>query len=217
MLEINEIYRTILGESRHTGRLCTIVRLSGCHRRCAYCDSAYAFGPGRDMSVEAVLAEVEALGARMVLVTGGEPLLQDDVRPLMRQLADRGRDVVLETAGTTGTIPLDDVPRGVCRVVDIKAPGSGISDDQIDWKGIGGLEAGDELKIVCRDRADYLWARDLVRSRKNLPPETGITLSVSHGELDPSDLADWIVADALDVRFQMQLHKAIWPDREREI
>jgi len=150
-------------------------------------------------------------------VTGGEPLLQDDGSELMQALLDDGRDVVLETSGTVGARPLSDVPAGVRRVVDVKTPGSGIPAAEIDWDGLASLGADDELKFVCCDRRDYEWARDLIRDGGRLPAATLCTLSPVHGRLDPRTLADWIVEDALNVRFQIQLHKAVWPDRDRGV
>ena len=217
MLVVSEIYRTILGESRDSGRLCAVVRLTGCHRRCIWCDSAHAFAGGRDATVSDVLADVRGLGARLVLVTGGEPLLQDDCPPLLTALLDDGREVVLETSGTLGARPLGEVPAGVRRVVDVKTPGSGVPQADIDWSGIAGLDAGDELKFVCSDRADYEWVRALVRDHERLPSAPLRTLSPVHGVLAPADLAGWIVEDALDVRCQVQLHKVLWPDRDRGV
>jgi 7-carboxy-7-deazaguanine synthase len=217
MLLVNEVYRAILGESLDAGRPCVIVRLTGCHRRCVYCDTAHAFHDGRRLDVAAVLAEVVAHGLRTVLVTGGEPLLQADATALLAELRDRGQHVVLETSGTRGTRPLAEVPAGVRRVVDVKTPGSGIDSREIDWEGIAGLGPGDELKFVCCDRRDYEWARDLVRAGRRLPAATPCTFSPVHGRLPAHRLAEWILEDGLEVRFQIQLHRSLWPDRERGI
>ncbi len=217
MLTVSEIYRTVLGESRHSGRLCAIVRLTGCHRRCLYCDSAHAFQGGSETTVADVVAEVARLEASLVLVTGGEPLLQRACPELLAALLDDGREVLLETSGTLGARPLADVPAGVKRIVDVKTPGSGIAAAEVDWDGIGVLGGDDELKFVCTDRADYEWSRELVRTSGRLPKGVPVTFSPAHDGLAPADLADWIVADALDVRFQVQLHKAVWPDRDRGV
>ena len=161
MLLINEIYSAICGESRFIGRPCVLIRLTGCHLRCSWCDTAHAFEGGDRMSVEEILGRVESLGLPTVLVTGGEPLLQPKVTDLMEALIADGRTVLLETSGTRapgGVVPLADVPSSVYRVVDIKAPGSGIDADLIDWEGVAGLGDRDEIKIVCTDRADYEWA-----------------------------------------------------------
>jgi 7-carboxy-7-deazaguanine synthase len=214
---VSEIYRTVLGESQDSGRLCSIVRLTGCHRRCTYCDSAHSFHGGESLDVAEVVERVRLLEASLVLVTGGEPLLQVDGSELMQALLDDGRDVVLETSGTVGARPLSGVPAGVRRVVDVKTPGSGIPEAEIDWDGLASLGAGDELKFVCCDRRDYEWARDLIRDGGRLPAATLCSLSPVHGQLDSRTLADWIVADALNVRFQIQLHKIVWPDRDRGV
>jgi 7-carboxy-7-deazaguanine synthase len=206
-----------MGESRHTGRSCTIVRLAGCQHKCVFCDSFYSHNQGTVRSVDEILAEVRAAGFKLVLVTGGEPLQQPDVVGLMDALLAAGHDVVLETSGTQCHVRLDEVPDQVSRVVDIKAPGSGIDRTQIDWDGIAALGDHDELKVVCRDRDDYLWARDLIRSGERLPAATGVTFSASHRELAPESLAEWILEDKLNVRMQVQLHKVLWPDRERGV
>ena len=215
MLQVSEIYCAILGESVESGRLCVIVRLTGCHRRCAYCDSAHAFHGGISRRVGDVVAEATGHGCRTVLVTGGEPLLQRETPALLSALLAAGRRVVLETSGTVGTPGLDTVPAGVTRVVDVKTPGSGLDPSVIDWAGIAGLGPGDELKFVVCDRADYAWARDLVRAGTRLPPQACVTFSAAAPGLAPRELAEWILADGLDVRFQLQLHKVLWPDRER--
>ena len=172
------------------------------------------------MTVEAVLDEVRGHGFRTVLVTGGEPLLQEEVVDLMKALRDDGRTVLLETSGALGhdkLVPLARVPSGVHRIVDLKAPGSGIGAELIDWEGIAGLGAGDEVKVVCAGRGDYEWGRALVREGKRLPPEAEVTFSPVQPDLSPRDLAEWILADGLDVCFQIQLHRAVWPDADRGV
>ncbi len=216
-LLVNEIHAALLGESRHTGTLCAVVRLSGCHRRCSYCDSAYAFNGGREMELDAILAEVDGLDCPRVLVTGGEPLLQDGAPELMAALLATGREVLLETSGTLGARALAEVPPGVRRIVDVKTPGSGVAEDQVDWTGFAVLGADDELKFVCCDRADYEWARDLIRDGARLPADVPVSVSPAEGRLDPGELADWVLADRLDVRFQIQLHKVLWPGRDRGV
>lgn len=220
MLLVNEIYPALCGESRFSGTPCTLVRLTGCHLRCTWCDSAHAFAGGTPLSVAQVLARVADQGLRLVLVTGGEPLLQPQVVPLLQGLLAAGRDVLLETSGARGhdkLVALGEVPAGVSRIVDLKAPGSGIGADLIDWAGIAGLGVGDELKIVCLHRADYEWARDLVRDDGRLPRGVRVVFSPVHGALEPRLLAEWILADRLEVVLQLQLHKMIWPDRERGV
>ena len=215
-LNLSELYTTILGESRESGAFCAIVRLTGCHRRCVYCDSAHAFEGGVRRDVASIVAEVRATGAGTVLVTGGEPLLQGSCPALLGALLTDGRRVVLETSGTRGALGLDAVPDGVIRVVDVKTPGSGIPAAEIDRAGWRHLDARDELKFVCCDRADYEWSRDLVRSGE-LPAAPLRTFSAAEDRLAPSVLAAWIMEDALDVRLQVQLHKILWPGRDRGI
>ncbi|MHB8079980.1 MAG: radical SAM protein [Candidatus Krumholzibacteriia bacterium] len=215
MLLVSEVYRAILGESSESGRLCAIVRLTGCHRRCAYCDSAHAFQGGERRELPSLLAEVSGHGCRTVLVTGGEPLLQTETPALLAALVAAGHRVVLETSGTRGTVGLAAVPPGVRRVVDVKTPGSGLDPAVIDWEGLRGLGPDDEAKFVICDRADYLWARELVREGTRLPAATGVLFSPAAPGIAPHELAEWILDDRLDVRFQLQLHKVLWPGRER--
>ena len=220
MLLISEIYRSICGESQFSGRPCTLVRLTGCHVRCGWCDSAHAFNGGEPLSVDAVLARVRELGPRTVLVTGGEPLLQPAVVDLLQSLLADGREVLLETSGTVGPrtlVPLAAVPVGVHRIVDLKAPGSGLGPGVIDWDGIACLGAGDELKAVLADRRDYEWARDLVCEAGRLPAGVPVSFSPVQDGLSAADLAQWILEDGLEVRFQLQLHKIVWPGVERGV
>ena len=220
MLLISEIYRSICGESQFSGRPCTLVRLTGCHVRCGWCDSAHAFNGGEPLAVDSVLARVRELGPRTVLVTGGEPLLQPAVVDLLQALLADGREVLLETSGTVGPrtlVPLAAVPVGVHRIVDLKAPGSGLDPGVIDWAGIAQLGAGDELKAVLADRRDYEWARDLVREAGRLPAGVPVSFSPVQDGLSAADLAQWILEDGLEVRFQLQLHKIVWPGVERGV
>ncbi len=220
MLLINEIYPAICGESRFIGRTCTLVRLTGCHIRCVWCDSEHSFSGGRSLGIPDILAEVRDHGYATVLVTGGEPLLQAGIVDLLAALLADGHTVLLETSGTLGhekLVPLGQVPTGVHRIVDLKAPGSGIPAELIDWEGISGLVSGDEIKIVCSDRKDYEWGRDLFRAGDRIPPETEVTFSPVQDELRPSELAEWILADGLDVCFQIQLHRAVWPEVDRGV
>ena len=220
MLLVNEIYPAICGESRFIGRPCTLVRLTGCHLRCLWCDSEHSFQGGSSLSVDEILDAVDGHGFGAVLVTGGEPLLQSEVADLMTALLTAGRTVLLETSGTLGPVnalPLDRVPVGVHRIVDIKAPGSGIDPELIDWAGIAGLGALDELKIVCGDRADYEWARDLVQESGRLPAGVRVALSPVQDTLAARQLAEWILEDGLDIYFQLQLHRILWPEIERGV
>ena len=209
MLTINEIFHSIQGESTYAGRPCVFVRLTACDLRCSWCDTPYAFHEGRKMSVDEVVADVESRGCPTVEVTGGEPLLQTDVYPLMQRLLDSGKTVLIETGGHRS---IANVPAGVIRIMDVKCPGSGESEKN-DWGNLTLLTKSDEAKFVIADRTDYEYARDIVR-RENLPARVNAVLfSPVHGKLDPKLLAEWVIADRLDVRVQLQMHKYIWsPD-----
>lgn len=220
MLLINEIYPAVCGESRYNGYPCTLVRLTGCHIRCVWCDSEHSFTGGEPLAVQAVVDRIDEAGFETVLITGGEPLLQPDVVPLMTALVEGGRRVLLETSGALGhdkLLKLSEVPAGVHRIVDVKAPASGIPSDLIDWEGIAGLGPEDEIKIVLAHRDDYEWARDLVRQDKRLPAGVTVSFSPVQESLEARDLAEWILADKLDVRFQIQLHRVVWPDVTRGV
>jgi len=206
MLTVNEIFHSIQGESTHTGRPCVFVRLTACDLRCSWCDTPYAFYEGRKMSVDQVVADVGAFQCPVVEITGGEPLLQADVYPLMRQLLDRGHTVLLETGGHRS---IADVPRGVVRIVDVKCPASGEADKN-HWSNLDLLAPSDEVKFVVQDRADYEFARDVIQRYGLVGRCEAVLLSPVHGVLPPKDLAAWILQDGLPVRLQLQAHKYIW-------
>ena len=213
MLVVNEIFYSIQGESTHAGEPCVFVRLTACDLRCSWCDTAYAFHEGKKMSVDAVLEVVDRFQCPLVEVTGGEPLLQDDVYPLMDRLLQSGRTVMLETGGHR---PIDRVPRGVVKIVDVKCPASGES-GRNDWSNIDKLTPHDQVKFVVQDRADYEFARDVI-ARNDLASRAGaILMSPVHGVLDPKTLSEWILADHLPVRLQLQLHKFIWHPNARGV
>ena len=208
MLTVNEIFHSIQGESTRAGDPCVFVRLTACDLRCTWCDTPYAFHEGRKMSVEDVVKAVDEYGCPLVEITGGEPLLQDEVYPLMQRLLDGGHTVMLETGGHR---PIDRVPAAVIKVVDVKCPGSGESDKN-HWANLDALAPHDEVKFVIADRADYDFARGVV-STKLTGPHGAILFSPVHGMLDPKTLSEWVLADRLPVRVQLQIHKIIWtPD-----
>jgi 7-carboxy-7-deazaguanine synthase len=212
VLKVNEIFHSIQGESTRAGRPCVFVRLTGCHLRCTWCDTEYAFHEGRPMSVEAVIEQVDGYGCRLVEVTGGEPLLQAEAIPLMQGLLDRGYEVLLETGGA---LPIDEVPPGVGRIVDVKCPGSGES-ERNRWENLARLGDGDEVKFVIRDRADFDWAAERVREL-GLGRRCPVLFSAVHDDLEPGRLADWVLAERLPVRVQLQLHKLLWPGVPRGV
>ena len=209
MLTINEIFHSIQGESTHAGRPCVFVRLTACDLRCSWCDTAYAFHDGEKMSVDDVVARVRGYGCDVVEITGGEPLLQPDVYPLMERLLDEGQTVMLETGGHRS---IARVPASVIRIVDVKCPGSGES-DSVDWSNLDVLTPTDEVKFVIKDRIDYEFARDVVARYDLTTRCAAVLLSPVHGVLAPRDLAEWMLADRLPARLQLQVHKFIWsPD-----
>ncbi len=206
---VKEIYLSLQGESTHQGLLCTFVRLTGCHLRCTYCDSAFAFRGGERLENEAVVTRVLALGAKMVEVTGGEPLLQPGVYPLMEALLGRGLTVLLETSGA---IDVSEVPAAVHKIVDLKTPSSGEA-DRHDPRVFDSMNEHDELKVVIGSRADYEWAVERLREHQLDRRPFSLLFSTVFGALEPRQLAEWIIADRLPVRFQLQQHKYLWaPD-----
>lgn len=204
-LKISEIFYSLQGESARVGLPTVFIRLSGCPLRCVWCDTEYAFSGGRNMALSEILDETATHTTRRVCVTGGEPLAQRNCLPLLQQLCDAGYEVSLETSGA---LDIADVDARVARIVDLKAPGSGEFDKNC-WANLALLNARDELKFVLKDRADYEWARDTIRER-HLDRLCPILMSPVQGELQPQALADWILADHLPVRFQLQLHKLLW-------
>lgn len=213
MLTINEIFYSIQGESTYAGRPCVFVRLTACDLRCAWCDTPYAFYEGTKRSIDDVIAEVEGYGCRLIEITGGEPLLQADVYPLMESLVKRGHTVMLETGGHR---PIERVPTSVIKIVDIKCPASGES-DRNHWANLSVLRMHDEVKFVVQDRGDYEFARDTIARHDLASRVAAVLLSPVHGVLDPRILSEWVLADRLPVRVQLQLHKLIWPAAMRGV
>jgi 7-carboxy-7-deazaguanine synthase len=213
LLTINEIFYSVQGESTYAGRRCVFVRLTACDLRCTWCDTPYAFHEGRKRALDEVLDEVDRFSCDLVEVTGGEPLLQADVYPLMDALISRGKKVLLETGGHRST---ERVPEQVVTVLDIKCPGSGEA-DRVDWQNLDRLRPHDEVKFVVKDRADYEYARGVIASRNLADRAAAVHLSPVHGVLDPKTLSEWVLADGLPVRVQLQLHKYIWDPNQRGV
>jgi 7-carboxy-7-deazaguanine synthase len=213
VLTINEIFHSIQGESTHAGRPCVFVRLTACDLRCSWCDTPYAFYEGRKMSVEDVLGRVRDYGCDLVEITGGEPLLQQEVYPLMDRLMAEGRTVMLETGGH---LSVDRVPEAVIRIIDVKCPGSGEAAKN-HWPNLDRLRSTDEVKFVIKDRADYEYARDVVATHKLSGRCAAILFSPVHGVQDAKELAEWVLADRLPVRVQLQTHKYIWDAHTRGV
>ena len=205
-LKVTEVFRSLQGEAAETGWPAVFIRLTGCPLRCGYCDTAYAFSGGDWRGIDELVEEARALGTRHVCVTGGEPLAQSRCVDLLHALCEAGFDVSLETSGAIDIAGVD--PR-VRRVVDIKTPGSGEVERNLE-SNVAVLSGRDNLKFVICDRADYEWARAWLESHPGLPCQ--VYFSPSHDVVAPRELADWILADGLEVRLQLQLHKLLWGD-----
>lgn len=204
-LRVSEIFFSLQGEATRVGLPTVFVRLTGCPLRCTWCDTTYAFTGGQSLTLDEVLERVVAFPTRQVCVTGGEPLAQKSCLDLLTALCDRGYDVSLETSGALDISPVD---ARVSRIVDLKAPGSGeVARNR--WENLECLGPRDELKIIIASREDYDWARARIADH-GLPGRCPILLSPAQGQLEPRELAEWIIADGLPVRFQMQLHKLLW-------
>lgn len=226
-LRINEIFHSIQGESTHAGLPCVFIRLAGCHLRCAYCDTEYAFHEGSAMEVDAIVERAASYRCDLVEVTGGEPLLQKRAFDLMRRLCDLGKVVLVETSGACDIDGGGACDPRIIRIMDLKTPGSGEC-ERNDWGNIARLRATDEVKFVICDRADYEWARHVIhehgligRVRQVLMSAVfeqpkGLEIAGASG-LPPRDLAAWILEDGLNVRMQMQLHKFIWEPQTRGV
>jgi 7-carboxy-7-deazaguanine synthase len=213
MLTVNEIFYSVQGESSYAGQPCVFVRLTACDLRCSWCDTEYAFYEGRKRALDDVFEAVESYGCPLVEVTGGEPLLQEDVYPLMQGLLERGKTVLLETGGHRDT---SRVPGEVVTILDVKCPGSGES-ERNDWRNLDRLRAHDEMKFVIKDRADYEWARDVLARHDVTGRAAAIHFSPVHGVLDPKTLSEWVLTDRLPVRVQLQIHKYIWSPTTRGV
>jgi 7-carboxy-7-deazaguanine synthase len=211
-MRVTEIFFSLQGEGTRAGLPCVFVRFTGCDLRCVYCDTAYAFQGGREMSQEAILAEVARFPCKLVLLTGGEPLLQRDLPVLARQLLARGYEVTLETHGQR---PLDAVPDGVVRIVDVKTPDSG--EVTTDFGYLDRLAARDEVKFVVSSEADFDWSREVVR-RHALEGRVHLLFSPVWGKVEPRDLAAWILSSGLrGARLSLQIHKVIWGAETRGV
>jgi len=205
MIKINEIYSSIQGESSHTGLPCTFIRLTGCNLRCVWCDTAYAFHEGKNRSINEIIQEVEKLGIKLVEITGGEPLMQEGVYPLMDVLLKNGYRVMLETGGS---LSLEKVPKEVIKIMDLKCPGSG-EHEKNNLENLILLAPHDEVKFVILNRADYEWSRDLIKKHK-INETAHILFSPVYDKLELKEMVKWILEDRLPVRLQTQLHKIIW-------
>ena len=211
-MRITEIFHSIQGESSFAGQPCVFVRLTGCPLRCTWCDSEYTFSGGIEMTIEDILARVEAYGCRLVEVTGGEPLHQPEAFALIETLCAKGYQVLVETSGAIDVSPVD--PRAHL-ILDVKCPGSGMV-ERMQWENLSRLSGKDEVKFVIKDRADYDWARSIV-GKYTLASRCTVLFGPVFGVLEPRLLAEWVLADRLPVRMQLQLHKFIWDPETRGV
>jgi 7-carboxy-7-deazaguanine synthase len=212
VLIVNETFFSIQGEGTRAGQPCVFLRLTGCPLRCTWCDTKYAFHEGSRRSEDDVFAELQAFPCRLLTLTGGEPLSQPAVFPFVTRLLDAGWQVLVETSGHVALEPLDT--RAVA-ILDVKCPGSGET-HQMEWRNLDRLKPTDEVKFVIADRADYEWARDLVKER-GLDARCPVLFSPVHERLEAGTLGRWILDDGLPVRLQVQLHKYLWPGVERGV
>jgi len=210
-MRVTEIFFSIQGEGSRAGRPCVFVRFTGCDLRCAYCDTAYAFHGGRDLSRDEILAEVARHPSRFVLLTGGEPTLQQELPELATDLLARGYEVAVETHGQR---PLDALPRAVIRIVDVKTPASG--EPTTDFSYLDRLEAHDEVKFVVCSEDDFRWSERVVRHHR-LEGRVHVLFSPAWGQVDPKDLARWMLASGLEARLSLQVHKVIWGAETRGV
>jgi 7-carboxy-7-deazaguanine synthase len=210
MLKVTEIFASVQGETTYSGYPFAFVRLTGCNLRCRYCDTTYAYDAGEEFTLEDVVSRVEAFGLTRACVTGGEPLLQEEAPALVAALLDRGHEVLVET---NGTLPLSGLDPRAVKVMDVKCPSSG-EDGKTLWENFRHLTERDEVKFVVSSEVDYRFAKEMA-ARYRRERKWGVLLSPAFGLLAPDRLAGWMVADGLDARLQLQLHKLVWePDRK---
>jgi len=212
-LLVNEIFHSIQGESIYSGRPCIFVRLTGCNLRCTYCDTRYAYDQGVEMEIAEIIGRVAAYNCRLVEITGGEPLLQTETPRLIFDLLKNGYEVLMETNGSLDISKVD--PRCV-KIVDIKCPSSHASEKN-DLVNLKRLNPKDQIKFVIGNRTDYVYAKKTMALNRPDFPEDHILFSPISGKLPPEDLAEWILEDNLNVRLHLQIHKIIWPDREKGV
>ncbi len=212
-LRVTEIYKSVQGESTWAGLPCVFVRLARCHLRCVWCDTAYAFYGGDNVSIAEIVGQCREMHCDLVEITGGEPLVQPACKDLAQALLDVGLTVLIETSGS---LPIDVLPGPVVKIMDLKCPDSGECEKN-HWPNIDALSARDEVKFVIASRRDYEWARDTTRKHDLGSKCNAVLFSPVFGRIAPADLVRWILEDDLEVRFQLQLHKFIWPPDERGV
>ena len=209
-LKINEIYYSVQGESTHSGRSCVFIRLTYCNLRCSYCDTEYAFYEGKDMDIGDIMSEIQQWDCNLVEVTGGEPLFQEECIDLLNELVSHKYEVMLETGGS---LSVSDVPDEVIKIVDFKCPSSAMENKNL-WSIVDNLQPHDEVKFVIGNREDFDWAKEKI-TEYSLDKKCTVLFSPTYGEIDPQKIVEWILAENLPVRIQMQMHKMIWsPDKQ---
>ena len=208
-LKINEIYYSIQGESSYSGIPCIFIRLTYCNLRCSYCDTEYAFYNGEDMAISKILLKIKKYPSKLVMITGGEPLLQKNCISLMERLLNKKYSVMLETSGS---LKLKDVPKSVIKIVDFKCPTSNMINKN-DWTIIADIQKEDEIKFVIANKEDYDWSKKMIENY-SLNKICPLLFSPVYNKIDISTLADWILEDGLNVKLQMQLHKHIWGEKK---
>ena len=211
-LKINEIYYSVQGESTHSGCPCIFIRLTYCNLRCSYCDTEYAFYDGKDMEITDIMSEIKRWDCNLVEVTGGEPLFQDECIDLLNELVNSNYEVMLETGGS---LSISDVPKKVVKIVDFKCPSSGMVKKNL-WSIVDDLQAHDEVKFVIGNREDFDWAKDRI-TEYSMDKICTLLFSPTFGEIDPQQIVEWILAENLPVRMQLQMHKMIWSPEEKGV
>ncbi len=211
-MKINEIFKSIQGETLYQGLPFLFIRVTGCNLRCKWCDTTYAYEEGEEYSVQELLNVIDASRCRYIMITGGEPLIHKETLTLVKELIKKNYTVLIET---NGSIDISSLPEKAIKVMDIKCPGSGM-DRAMRWENIEYLSSEDEIKFVISDYEDYLWMKDII-NKHDLTGRCSITVSPAFNILSPRELAEWIINDSLHVRFQLQIHKYIWNDKKRSI
>jgi 7-carboxy-7-deazaguanine synthase len=212
MLKINEIFKSIQGESTYAGLPCTFIRLAGCNLRCTYCDTNYAYYHGKELSDEEILSKIEEYGVKLIEFTGGEPLLQEETPQLLKTLLDKDYRVLIET---NGSICIGCLDKRLNVIMDFKTPKSGMS-ERMRVENLKFLKKTDQIKFVLMDESDYTWAKDIIVKHNLLDRFDNILMSPAYGDLSPKPLVSWVLRDNLPVRVQLQIHKYIWAPDERE-
>ena len=211
-MQVSEIFHSIQGETLYAGRPCAFVRLAGCNLDCSYCDTRYAREGGTTVSIDEIVRQVAERSVRLVTVTGGEPLVQDETPELVKRFVSSGYTVLVET---NGSLDIGVIPEEAVRIVDMKCPDSGMAGKML-LANLDKVRERDEVKFVVSSRQDYLWAKELALEY-SLAQRTTVLVSPTHGALEPRDLADWILEGGLECVLQLQLHKIIWPEKQRGV